>query len=143
MQTNGPGSPFSGIGQGSWEQGVYDYRALPRPNSQVQYDEQAKASWCYDANKREMVSFDDEQAGCWKGEYIKAKDLGGCMFWELSGDKGGTREGREGGEGKEEIPGRSLVQVVNEAMGGLRKYDANWLEYNHSRYPNMRDGMPL
>ncbi|KDQ53487.1 glycoside hydrolase family 18 protein [Jaapia argillacea MUCL 33604] len=138
--TQGPGSPFSGVGGGSWEQGVYDYRALPLPGAYVHRDEQARASWSYDFQKKEMVSFDTEEVGWWKGEWIKREGLGGSMFWELSGDKGAKREGMEGGHGKEEVPGRSLVRVVKDSMGGL-DMSPNWLGYEQSQFDNMRNGM--
>ena len=63
------------------------------------------------------------------------------MFWELSGDKNGDREGMEGGEGKVPQPGRSLVKVVKEAMGELDTSE-NWLKYDQSVFENMRKGMP-
>ncbi|KAG6837720.1 hypothetical protein H0H93_003522 [Arthromyces matolae] len=121
MSTQGPGSPFSGVGGGTWEAGVYDYRALPLPGSHVMRDEKALASWTYNYETKEMVSFDSEEVGKWKGEWIKAEGLAGSMFWELSGDKGGkVREGMEGGPGKDLQPGQSLVGIVKQAMGGLR-----------------------
>ena len=141
MNTEGLGKSFSGMGPGSWEQGVYDYRALPLRNSQVHHDQHAIASWSYDAQKKEMISFDTEQVGSWKGAWIKEEGLRGSMFWELSGDKGsGPRDGMEGGEGKEEKAGRSLVKVVKEAMGPLDQ-TPNWLHYEKSRFDNMRKGM--
>ncbi|KAF8911750.1 glycoside hydrolase family 18 protein [Mucidula mucida] len=140
--TQGPGSPFNGIGQGSWEAGVYDYRALPLPGSNVHRDEQAKASWTYDYSTKEMVSFDTEEVGRWKGEWIRKMGLGGSMFWELSGDKGSSRDGMEGGFGKEPQPGQSLVRVVKDAMGGLKTHETNWLHYEGSRFENMKKGMP-
>ncbi|KAG5651819.1 hypothetical protein H0H81_007291 [Sphagnurus paluster] len=138
--TRGPGTPFAGVGGGSWEQGVYDYRVLPLPGAHVQHDEHARASWTYDPAKREMVSFDSEQVARWKGEWIRKEGLAGSMFWELSGDKGSTREGMEGGVGKEPQPGKSLVAIVKHAMGGLRQ-DQNWLRYQGSKFDNMRKGM--
>lgn len=141
MQTEGPGKPFTGIGPGSWEAGVYDYRALPLPGSYLNRDEKALASWTYDYQKKEMVSFDDEAVAKWKGEYIKHKGLGGSMFWELSGDKGGSpRKDMEGGPGKDPQPGNSLVTIVKDAMGGLEQ-TPNWLEYSGSKFDNMRKGM--
>jgi len=141
LNTDGPGTPFSGLGQGSWESGVYDYRALPLPGSYIFRGEQALASWTYHYEHKEMISFDDETVGRWKGEYIAREGLGGSMFWELSGDKGGApREGMEGGPGKEAQPGRSLVRVVKEAMGQLDA-EPNWLRYEGSKFENLRNGM--
>src|ERR1700732_3962885 len=84
LNTTGPGTPFGGVGAGSWEAGVYDYRALPLPGSNMFRDEQAIASWSYDYSKKEMVSFDSEEVGKWKGEWIEKEGLGGAMYWELS-----------------------------------------------------------
>jgi len=140
LNTEGPGTPFSGIGQGSWESGVYDYRALPLPGSYMFRDEKALASWCYDYNKKEMISFDSEAVGYWKGHWIRQEGFRGSMFWELSGDKGSERKEMEGGHGKELQPGTSLVKVVKEAMGGLDT-SPNWLRYEGSKFENMRKGM--
>jgi len=140
--TTGPGTPFTGIGQGSWEAGVYDYRVLPLPGSSVWRDESALASWTYDNATREMVSYDDEAVGWLKGKWIEQEGLGGSMFWELSGDKGlGPRDRMEGGRGKDPMPGRSLVTVVKEAMGRLDFEGRNWLQYEGSKFENMRNGM--
>lgn len=101
------------------------------------------ASWSYDYEKKEMISFDDEAVGRRKGEWIGELGLGGSMFWELSGDKGAGEERQKpegGGEYKEEVPGRSLVRVVKEGMGGLDR-TPNWLGYEGSKFENLRNGM--
>lgn len=139
-KTQGPGSPFNGIGQGTWESGVYDYRVLPLPGSTVHFDNHTSGSWTYDPSKQEMISFDSEHAARVKGEYIRKERLAGSMFWELSGDKGSSREGIEGGPGKEAQPGQSLVTIVKDTMGGLER-STNWLLYNESKFDNMRKGM--
>jgi len=144
MATDGPGSPFSGVGPGSWEAGSYDYRALPLPGSTVYRDPAAIAAWSYDSSKREMISFDDDVVGKWKAEWIIKEEFGGAMYWELSGDKTGWeergRDGMDGGDGKAYVPGKSLVEVVKEAFGTLDA-SPNWLQYNESRFDNMRNGM--
>ena len=61
--TVGPGQPFSGVGQGTWEAGVYDYKALPPAGAEVRTDAQTVASWSYDAGQRAMVSFDSPGVG--------------------------------------------------------------------------------
>jgi chitinase len=140
LSTSGPGTPFQGIGQGTWEAGVYDYRALPLRGSTVHQDTHAIASWSYDPQKKEMVSFDTEEIARRKAEWIKHEGLGGGMYWELSGDKGTKREGMEGGEGKEEVPGKSLVRIVKDVFGELDRTE-NWLSYEGSKFDNLKNGM--
>lgn len=121
---------------------MYDYRALPLPGTHVLRDKDAKASWTYNYTTKEMVSYDSEEVGKWKGEWIKKMGLGGSMFWELSGDKGpAARDGMESGVGKDAQPGQSLVAVVAHAMGGLQTKETNWLAYEGSKYDNMKKGM--
>jgi len=141
LNTKGPGHPYSGQGQGTWESGVYDYRTLPLPGADVHMDSKAVASWSYDPVKHEMISFDSEDVARMKGEYIRKQNLGGSMFWELSADKGSSREGMEGGPGKDPQPGQSLVTIVKDAMGGLEQ-SHNWLVYHQSKFENVREGMP-
>lgn len=67
----------SGIGEGSWENGVWDYKALPKAGAKEIMDEKIGASWSYDANSRVMVSYDTKETAREKAEYIKKHGLGG------------------------------------------------------------------
>ena len=140
MNTHGPGHPYNGVGDGSWERGSYDYRALPLPGATVHHDQHALASWSYDPHKKEMITYDDEYVAAWKADWIVKEHLGGAMFWELSSDKGTAREGMEGGSGKDPQPGRSLVSVVRERLGKLDESPNN-LDYSGSCFNNLRSGM--
>lgn len=124
---------------------MYDYRALPLPGSSLQHDAKAMAVWSYDPSKREMISFDDPIVTKWKAEWIIKENLGGAMFWELSGDKAGWggepgREEMEKGEYRKYVPGQSLVKVTRDAFGTIDQSE-NWLRYEGSRFENMRKGM--
>lgn len=51
------------------------------------WDKVAQAPYAYSARQQEFASFDDEQSIRLKAQYVRAKHLGGVMFWELTGDK--------------------------------------------------------
>lgn len=87
--TSGSGKPFSGTGEGSWEQGVWDYKALPQEGAEEVCDSDVGASWSYDAQKRVMVSYDTLEMAKMKVKYIERNGLGGSMWWESSADKSG------------------------------------------------------
>jgi chitinase len=57
-KTNSLGRLFQGVGQGTWEAGVYDYKVLPQAGAKITEDLDLVASWSYDAAKREMISYD-------------------------------------------------------------------------------------
>src|SRR5436190_5460088 len=128
LNTDGPGKPFSGVGEGSWENGVWDYKGLPRPGATEYYDSNLIASWSYDPGRRMMVTYDTPEAQRRKSQYIKDKGLGGAMWWESSADKKGDQ---------------SLVWVVANALGtsnysNLDQTD-NLLNYPRSKYDNLRN----
>ncbi|KAF4126228.1 chitinase [Geosmithia morbida] len=127
--TDGIGTPFQGIGEGTWEQGVHDYKKLPLPGFREVHDKDAGASYCFSAEQRKLVTYDTPAMASVKTEYIREKGLGGAMWWESSADKQGDE---------------SLITIVVNGFGGpggLLKQD-NCIEYPNSSYDNLRNGFP-
>ncbi|KAK4644120.1 Chitinase 4 [Podospora bellae-mahoneyi] len=122
--TNGLGQAYSGVGGGSWENGVWDYKDLPKPGAQVVYDAAASATYSYDPAKRELISFDTAEMIQRKVAYLKQRGLGGSMFWEASADR---------------TDGQSLVGTSFRELGGIDS-SPNQLRFPDSQYENLRAG---
>lgn len=127
--TEGLGKPFAGVGQGSWENGVFDYKALPVGAAEVRLDDDVVASYSYDTGKKVLVSYDDVGVARKKAEYVKNRKLGGGMWWESSADLVGDK---------------SLIGNVVDVLGGtsgkeMQKLD-NCLNYPDSKFENLRQG---
>lgn len=127
--TNGLGHPFQGVGEGTWEQGVHDYKKLPLPGSQEHYDDAAGATYCYSPQQRKLVTYDTPAMARMKADYVKKQNLGGAMWWESSSDK----------EGAESLIGTVVASFGG--PGGLLKRD-NCLEFPQTPYDNLRTGFP-
>ena len=131
--TSGPGHHFSGTGEGSWEQGVWDCKALPRPGSVEYHDCHGKgacgASWSFDPDSRMLVSYDTVRMMERKAVFVVERGLGGGMWWESSGDDAGEK---------------SLVGAFVRRVGGTGRFEGreNCLEYPSSRFENLRKGFP-
>lgn len=123
--TDGPGKAFTGVGEGSWEKGIYDYKDLPLNGATVEYSEEIGATWSYDAATKSLVSFDTPDMIRQKVAYGKDMGLGGSMFWEASADKTGEE---------------SLISTAVDAMGGLDSTE-NCLDYPNSIYNNIKNGL--
>jgi chitinase len=125
-------APFSGVGHGSWEPGVYDYKTLPLAASTVSVDQKLGASWCYEPTAKELVSYDNPDVVNMKCKWAGTMGLGGLMVWELSGDY------------KIDHPASILkiFQAWAKGSGGLDA-TANHLKYPKSKYDNMRKGFDL
>ncbi|KAL2020326.1 hypothetical protein VTK56DRAFT_8554 [Thermocarpiscus australiensis] len=127
--TEGPGRPYNGVGEGTWENGVHDYKRLPLEGAEVRMDEDAGASYCYHPGRKLLVSYDTVEMARRKADYIKERGLGGGMWWESSADK----------EGPE-----SLIANVVEVLGGPThlEWKENCITYPHTKYDNLREGFP-
>ncbi|RPA98882.1 hypothetical protein L873DRAFT_1685821 [Choiromyces venosus 120613-1] len=126
--TVGPGSAFTGIGGGSWENGVWDYKALPKAGATEDADSSIVASWSHDPSAREMISYDTPTVALAKSSYIQAKGLGGGMWWELSSDKPIAEP-------------RSLIKTTVDSFGGTGSLETtnNILTYPGSKYDNLKN----
>ncbi|KAK3352841.1 glycoside hydrolase superfamily [Lasiosphaeria hispida] len=124
--TDGTGKPSTGVGGGTWENGVYDYKVLPRPGAQVFTDEKAGATYSYDPATKELVSFDTAELIGKKVSWLKQRGLGGSMFWEASADR---------------TDGGSLIATSSRSLGWLDSAQ-NQLAFPSSQYDNMKAGMP-
>ncbi|KAJ5390177.1 Endochitinase B [Penicillium cataractarum] len=115
--TDGPGAPYNGVGQGSWENGVWDYKALPRPGATEHNDTEADASWSYDHNSRTMVTYDNVEMSQRKAAFVKYRQLGGGMC---------------------------LIGTFVDSIGGVGalEHTENALDYPESKYDNLRAGFP-
>jgi chitinase len=124
--TKGPGHHYNGCGEGSWEQGVWDYKALPKPGSQEHHDPEIGASWSYCGNTQTMVSYDTVKEVEQKAKFVRDYGLGGGMWWESSGDK-------PCGQG-------SLIETFVKDVGGTSRFEEhrNCLDYPDSQYENLR-----
>ncbi len=87
--TAGLGQTYSGVGSGSWENGVWDFKALPKAGATEHYDEQSGATWSYDPSSKELISYDTVAMAKIKATYVQSKGLGGAMYWEANGDGNG------------------------------------------------------
>ncbi|KAK2603719.1 Chitinase 4 [Conoideocrella luteorostrata] len=125
QQTDGIGKPYSGIGDGSWENGIWDYKVLPKAGSTVEYDDTSKGYYSYDASTKELISFDTPAMIKEKVAYLKEKKMGGSMFWEASADRKGSD---------------SLIETSISELGSLDSTD-NLLDYPDSKYENIKKKM--
>ncbi|EUC62393.1 glycoside hydrolase family 18 protein [Rhizoctonia solani AG-3 Rhs1AP] len=124
-ETNGIFQPFTGVGSGTWESGVYDYNVLPFPGATVHIDLSNISSYSYDPAKKELISYDTPVIIEKKCDWMSGQGLAGAMFWELSGDKNGTE---------------SLVWTAAKTMGKLDNTE-NHLNYPGSQFDNVKAGM--
>ncbi|ORY63896.1 glycoside hydrolase superfamily [Pseudomassariella vexata] len=123
--TAGVGQTYTGVGTGSWEAGVWDYKVLPKTGATEIYDEVAGATYSYDNSSQELISYDTPDMITKKVAYLKGKGMGGSMFWEASGDKTGAA---------------SLIGTSFSSLGGLAT-SQNLLSYPNSQYANIVAGM--
>ncbi|RDI84157.1 hypothetical protein Vi05172_g6030 [Venturia inaequalis] len=128
LATEGPGKPYSGSGDGSWEKGVWDYKALPRPGAQEHHNAHIGASWSYCPTSKEMVTYDTPPVVQQKSEFIRDWQLGGAMWWESSGDKPGAD---------------SLIALTYDQLAGCGmgiENRENVIACPESKYDNLRNG---
>ncbi len=103
---------------------MYDYKALPLEGAVERVDEEAGATYSFDAARRHMVTYDNVAMARRKAAWVRDQGLGGAMWWESSADKSG---------------GDSLIANVAEALGELEAR-SNCLVYPQSKFENLRKG---
>ncbi|WP_329116447.1 glycoside hydrolase family 18 protein [Streptomyces sp. NBC_01353] len=85
---NGLGRPATGPAPATWANGYEDYKALKKLADSGSYtvhrDWRNGHAWLFDGTT--LWTYDDPQVLRTKSAYVRAKGLGGAMFWSLDGD---------------------------------------------------------
>ena len=88
--TTGMGQPYSGVGSGSWENGVWDFKVLRQAGATVIVEQVAGGSYSEETANEIVISYDNLQMTGIKTNYIINQKLAGSMWWEASGDRTGS-----------------------------------------------------
>ncbi|KAL9031742.1 MAG: hypothetical protein Q9196_000252 [Gyalolechia fulgens] len=128
--TGGLGQHFAPQVTGEFpeEPGVWGYKVLPQWGANSHNDFNVVGSYTYDPSARALITYDSPEVVKAKTKYVTDNQLGGVMFWESSGDKGGN----------ESLIATAYTGLVS---AGLES-STNCLCYPISRFENLRNGMP-
>lgn len=102
-------SSFTKAGPGSYEDGVLDYKDIANhyvTNAGfVRYwDSLAQVPYLFNRDKQIFISYDDAESIKNKAAYVANSNLGGVMFWELTGDNGDLVDAIHEGFGSNPLP---------------------------------------
>lgn len=91
---NGSAATLAGTDLGTWEGSSWDYwdiidNYIGKRGYVRYWDDTAKCPYLYSEQTKVFITYDDKESLGYKLDYIKSRNLGGGMFWECSGDKGG------------------------------------------------------
>ncbi|KAH6659459.1 glycosyl hydrolases family 18-domain-containing protein [Truncatella angustata] len=81
--------PDSSGGTNGGGAGVWDYKVLPKAGATEIYAIDAGATYSYDADTRELISYDTVDQVRRKIDYVLSMGLAGAYFWEASADRTG------------------------------------------------------
>jgi len=86
----------SGVAEGAIADGIHEYGNLVKQgwitgNGFVRYwNDSSRVPWLYNKTTKTFISYEDPESIAYKAGYIKTKELGGAMVWELSQDSNNT-----------------------------------------------------
>lgn len=86
LGANKVGDRFTGHGG---EEGVFEYKDLPRPGANVKFDKEAGAVYCVGGDGG-FVTYDDDRSVEMKAQFALKEGLRGLFFWTGTGDTEST-----------------------------------------------------
>lgn len=127
----------SGLAQGSFERGVYDYKDIvdkvtdPNSDWEIYWDDEAQAAYTYSASEQVFSTMETPASIALKSQWAQSKGLGGVMLWDLSGDvssgpeslSGAAYDSWYGGASVETIAAASAL-TPDHVMGGNGAMDS-------------------
>lgn len=70
-------------------EGIFEYRELPRPESEEAYDKDHVASYCVGGDGG-FVTYDTAESVTAKARFVVEMDMAGLFYWHVGQDKSGT-----------------------------------------------------